>query len=501
MRPVRPVRVKTGKAVSRYLGAFVFLLLLIKDFFPSAALAFTSANSCFKDAACKILLQEAFSSSVKAPLDTGAGNAQRISVTDSSGATKAAVDSVGNTAMVVAPSPAYATFHYWDQATNGRAQDRARELYCAAHPNDLVCTPFTGGQSDGVLYQFTLYYKYSPHQPAANYLIKNVTGPIEGVRSIKAPLPAGSGVGYVDVKVKHIPGRPDRGGGWWNLIRNSITTEFFAEIRNVQRMDNQPDTGGNPPPLPWKDWPQAKRDTAVGLLTDTDWQSLANSMPAGGVLDGADRLNAEKIVIPGQETDDPNTPADERLLRKEDGFFTWPGIADFDKDGFSDETDPDDDNDGTSDTPDPAPRNPSVPVAVNTEDAGEKFTPEVVQEIRDIVNSYKPDENLKCVECAGEIEAYLKEQGIHGRRIKLDTTRQVNADYYIYDDSLPQGAPDGIIADNGHHEGIAIRINGEEIVFDNHHPDGVLHEQWMNNLTFYGKEHRGDSFRESGYLF
>ena len=37
-------------------------------------------------------------------------------------------------------------------------------------------------------------------------------------------------------------------------------------------------------PLPWKDWPQAKRDAAVALLNDADWQRLTTSMPVGGTL-------------------------------------------------------------------------------------------------------------------------------------------------------------------------------------------------------------------------
>ena len=92
----------------------------------------------------------------------------------------------------------------------------------------------------------------------------------------------------------------------------------------------------------------------------------------------------------------------------------------------------------------------------------------------------------------------MKEQNIHGRRIKLDTPRQTGADDYILDDSLPGSEA---IATNGHHEGIAIRINGEEKVFDNHHPDGVTTEQWKENLVFDSKIRFGASFRETGYLF
>jgi hypothetical protein len=43
------------------------------------------------------------------------------------------------------------------------------------------------------------------------------------------------------------------------------------------------------------------------------------------------------------------------------------------------------------------------------------------------------------------------------------------------------------ISVNGRHEGIAIVINNIEIIFDNHHPDGLNIEQWMTNLLFHGK--------------
>ncbi len=78
---------------------------------------------------------------------------------------------------------------------------------------------------------------------------------------------------------------------------------------------------GNPPPLPWKDWSQEKRSIAVAALTPADWQGFITSMPVGGRLIPGDQVNAPGgIIIPGQPEDDPNTPADERLLRKDQGF-------------------------------------------------------------------------------------------------------------------------------------------------------------------------------------
>ncbi|WP_081402949.1 papain fold toxin domain-containing protein [Scytonema hofmannii] len=70
---------------------------------------------------------------------------------------------------------------------------------------------------------------------------------------------------------------------------------------------------------------------------------------------------------------------------------------------------------------------------------------------------------------------------------------------FYYDDSLPAGSD--AISTNGHHEGIAIRINEEERVFDNHHADGVPTEQWKNNLVFDRKVRFGANFKEERYQF
>lgn len=123
-----------------------------------------------------------------------------------------------------------------------------------------------------------------------------------------------------------------------------------------------PDTDGNPPPSPWKDWPQAKRDAAVALLNNSNWQNLINSMPVAKIFRPGDVANVATIVIPGQETDNLNTLGDERQLRTVPGPYKLP---DYDRDGNPDVYDPDDDNDETPDTSDPAPQDPSVPTANN----------------------------------------------------------------------------------------------------------------------------------------
>jgi hypothetical protein len=67
----------------------------------------------------------------------------------------------------------------------------------------------------------------------------------------------------------------------------------------------------------------------------------------------------------------------------------------------------------------------------------------------------------------------------------------VGRNSYIYDESVPGDA----ISINGHHEGITFIIDDQEMVFDNHHPQEILKDEWMSNLLFYGFLHEGREFQ------
>jgi Papain fold toxin 2 len=71
-------------------------------------------------------------------------------------------------------------------------------------------------------------------------------------------------------------------------------------------------------------------------------------------------------------------------------------------------------------------------------------------------------------------------QGIQGKRIQLYTGDSVGRYSYIYDDSVGGDA----ISSNGYHVGIAVAIQNQETIFDNHHPDGIDRERWLANLVF-----------------
>ncbi|MEH2299191.1 MAG: papain fold toxin domain-containing protein [Nostoc sp.] len=462
------MRLMINKFVSKSVGIWTFLLLLIfKGILPQPAYALLSSlDACAVQPECAAAIGLELSPTIAAPTAEAAGTTA-ISTTTATGATTSSVEAVAGTTVVGDMRlPGVAAYYIWNKGQNQKAQEKAKERYCESHA-DIVACGGKGGPTGTAWFPNTI--TFTQQSDGSYYLYGKWITP-----NCTASPNYASGLGY-------------------------FTNPYLllVDFSPVPGCVGQVAIEGDP--TQWKNWSQYLRNQAVNSLTSFDWQGLISSMPAGGILNPGDKIHAPTIVIPGQETDDPNTPADERLLRKESGFFTFPGIPDFDKDGIPDSIDLDNDNDGIVNTNDPEPYNPNVPFASSAPDQSGKVTPEVLQDIRDIINSYKPDENLKCVECADQIEAYLKEQSIHGRRVTLDTTRQVREDDFIMDDSLP--ASSDAISINGHHEGIAIRINGEEIVFDNHHHDGVPAQQWMNNLTFYSKEYSGASFRQSGYLF
>ena len=98
----------------------------------------------------------------------------------------------------------------------------------------------------------------------------------------------------------------------------------------------------------------------------------------------------------------------------------------------------------------------------------------ICQEVIGIASSFGI---FDCIPCARAIKEFLIEQGVQGKQIKLDTGSQDPLYGRIYDDSVGE-----LIATTGHHEGIILEIEGQEIVFDNIHFEGIPKLIWMQNL-------------------
>ncbi|GAA6615865.1 hypothetical protein NUACC26_016630 [Scytonema sp. NUACC26] len=321
------MRPKIRKGLAEFLKIWLFLsIFLLKESFPHAAYAVTTLNKCAVDPVCVETIGVEIGANVAAPTSTGLGQATIAATSGSTGTANAVVTSVGRVGVIVGSvGGGYAIWHYWSQANNKQAQNQAQEKYCQVNPTDSVCHGFHfEGQGqyqdcypDGLHWEFTGYGSSYSYQTIFN-------------------------------------GNPPHGANCdWDLIYidGQLFTAFKPNTWTAQELQQ----------TPWKDWPQSKRDAAVSLLEPSDWQNLVSSMPQGGLLDPGDTLDANKIVIPGQETDDPNTPEDDRPLRILPGIYTMPGNPDFDDDGLPDTTDPDDDNDGVPDSSDLDPHNSNIP--------------------------------------------------------------------------------------------------------------------------------------------
>lgn len=84
---------------------------------------------------------------------------------------------------------------------------------------------------------------------------------------------------------------------------------------------------------------------------------------------------------------------------------------------------------------------------------------------------------FECDSCAQTIKEFLIERKLQGKQIKLYTGSAKGKYGNIYHDGLGRN-----IATNGRHEGVAIEIAGQEIIFDNIHHKGIPREAWIANL-------------------
>ncbi|OCR00809.1 hypothetical protein BCD67_24070 [Oscillatoriales cyanobacterium USR001] len=96
---------------------------------------------------------------------------------------------------------------------------------------------------------------------------------------------------------------------------------------------------------------------------------------------------------------------------------------------------------------------------------------ELRQQISEIASKYKL---FECNACALNIKNFLIQREISGKKVKIYTGSAKGKYGNIYNDDIGQN-----IATNGRHEGIAVQINGEELIFDNIHNKGIPKQEWL----------------------
>ncbi len=377
--------------ISKFFRIWTFALLFAITNIPNKpAWAFLSTvDSCLQQPQCAGAIAEELAPIIATPA-AEAGGTVAISATTATGVTTTSEAVAGVAVVGDVRLSGVLAYHVWQSGQNKQAQEKAKQRYCEAYPTDEVCGSI-GGQSPGVsywavatavsawncqmlqsAYGFQLEYcddssGYRAHYDLSHRLgagIQDLKGPVQFLGFRQALDQFNQGCWFMDVLTAdgYRSERQVCNYGPW------LPPPGKMKFAGMLRMDGQPDTGGNQPPLPWKDWPQEKRSIAIAAIKQPDWQEFIKSMPEGGRLIPGDRLNAPVIVLPGLDTDDPNTPQDETLPTKKPNFLDIPE-DDFDYDGNPDDSDTDDDNDGLPDTSDPAPRNSVVPTASDDDDS------------------------------------------------------------------------------------------------------------------------------------
>jgi hypothetical protein len=136
-----PVRLKTKKSLSRLVGIWSFLLLLIfKGIFPKPAYAFLSSlDACAANPECAAAIGSEIAPAVAAPTAAGSG-ATTISATTATGSTTTFVKAAANVTVVGDMRlSGVAAYYIWNQGRNQQAQEKARVKYCTAYPSANVC--------------------------------------------------------------------------------------------------------------------------------------------------------------------------------------------------------------------------------------------------------------------------------------------------------------------------------------------------------------------------
>ena len=71
----------------------------------------------------------------------------------------------------------------------------------------------------------------------------------------------------------------------------------------------------------------------------------------------------------------------------------------------------------------------------------------------------------------------MKFQGIQGKVLRLETASKRGLSGRTYDDRTQK-----LIATNGYHEGIEVKIEEEAIIFDNIYSEGIQKNIWLDNF-------------------
>ena len=269
------------------------LLAGLPKLFPPPPAAAMSSARCALDPACAALLRSGVTQVVAAPT-TPVVSSTTI-VTTGTGITLSDI-----AAPVTIVGVGTAAWYYWNQAQNQKAQNLARQRFYQTHCPNPANDPLCGSAID------------------ISFISPNNSNRLLAYR-------LGQGYEWVAYKIEDVlydagdgKGLQNWGPGFW--FQTPDGRWHLGPGMDVKTLVVTP---VNAPT--WENWPEVARATAVGLLTPDDWAGLISAMPVGGTLYAGQTIRAPQIIIPGADTDDPNTPLiDERLPRVVTPSYTLP---------------------------------------------------------------------------------------------------------------------------------------------------------------------------------
>ena len=331
------MRQPTKKTISKAIGTSLFLLSFKLAFPTYPSYATSTLQKCAIDPVCA---RHVLGSKIKdAVIKTGTATTALTPIVIN-GIAQPVGDAVAPVVIVDGQGSVNTPVYYWNISLNEQAKALARSKFCGFYPQDSLCrVPLPNGQTPGIAYSVKVLetttnrgegwypgriatYSNGFHQDngGGNDLI---IGPITGIYHQLSPGPAGAQWQRAEFGVIANGGKV--AFRLWSETYYYGTPDYTHQVLSVQPLYGQPDSL-NPKFVKWQNWPKAKREAAVNLISPEEWGVLIQAMPVAGKLNPGQTVRSPFIVVPGEETDDPNTPLiDERLPRVVTPSFTLPG--------------------------------------------------------------------------------------------------------------------------------------------------------------------------------
>jgi hypothetical protein len=236
---LKPVSQKPQPLIYKLFPLYL-LTVLCQILLSQAPASAQSSSACARDPKCVQLLAKELPKSVTAPTGTGYGSS---TLTTGGGLSIKAVAPVA----IVSVGVGGGAWYYWNESQNQKAQELAQQKFYATYCTDPSQNSLCGSSLRALF--------YSPkHRTELVYHIGQGT-PHKAFKIQRCIHDYGDGRGPVDLGVFVFTPL------YWGQTAFDSCGGPDVDPKSLQIWVSNP---------VWKDWPDADRETAVGLLSDSD---------------------------------------------------------------------------------------------------------------------------------------------------------------------------------------------------------------------------------------